>query len=155
MSCNAVKRNETLRRNETQWNAMQCKLIWEQCGNQNHRHRVFKIWRNAIKRNETPWGALKRSTVQTKNNLVIKITETPHGSESTVSAQQTLKGQEQNAYWTLTETNIPFFFQRLIHAQQVAKLQTDISYSKVCVAKKPTAYTTDNDEKRWASRWLH
>ena len=43
---------------------------------------------------------MKRSTVQTKNNLVIKITETPHGSVRTVSlrksAQQTLK--EQKAY---------------------------------------------------------
>lgn len=38
---------------------------------------------NAMKRSETPWGAMNQN----------------HGSDSIVSAQQTLNGQEQKAYW--------------------------------------------------------
>lgn len=80
---------------------------------------------------------------------VINITETPC-SESTVSAHLKLKRQQKNAYWG-------YDIQHFFTGQFAAGCETkeDKSNNYVGVAKQPTAYITDNEDKRWTSRWSY
>ena len=69
--------------------------------------RCEEIRCNAMKRSETPWGAMKRSIFQTKNNVVIKITETPRDSDSRELKHTRFWDADGNRKWAVFTFKLP------------------------------------------------